>query len=246
MSVNHRMPRAWVRASATLVLPLLAALPVLAQITAVEYYHAGWGHYFVTAAPHEQAALDSGSLAGWARTGERFAVDGGADVCRFFTAQFAGKASHFYTPYPTECDTLRAGSVWTYEGLVFRLELPDANGACRPASRRLYRLYNEGQGGAPNHRYTVSPDLVAAMRAQGWKSEGVGADPVFACIPDAGGSGGSGAGPSGNWRLDRLGGRRQPAGGPGAVRHRRRPAAGAAWGHGRRRCLRDRCRAHPQ
>ena len=36
---------------------------------AVEYYHAGLDHYFISLTPAEIAALDSGALTGWTRTG---------------------------------------------------------------------------------------------------------------------------------------------------------------------------------
>ena len=40
------------------VLP--AGLALAATSTAVEYYHAGYGHYFATASPQEIAGLDAG------------------------------------------------------------------------------------------------------------------------------------------------------------------------------------------
>ena len=36
----------------------------------------------------------------------------------------------------------------------------------------LYRLYNHGKDGTPNHRYTIEPGVVSAMVAQGWTNEG--------------------------------------------------------------------------
>jgi hypothetical protein len=44
----------------------------------------------------------------------------------------------------------------------------------------LYRLYNNGQGGAPNHRYTVDPTVRAAMIARNWSPE---ATATTACLP---------------------------------------------------------------
>jgi hypothetical protein len=35
----------------------------------VEYFHAGFGHYFVTHLVDEIAKLDAGTFAGWSRTG---------------------------------------------------------------------------------------------------------------------------------------------------------------------------------
>jgi len=154
----------------------------------VEYHHASFDHYFVTGIVDEMRKLDDGTFAGWARTGESFAVlpVGAAqalDVCRFFSATFAPKSSHFYTPVPSECESLKTGGVWGYEGLVFALQLHDGTGHCPPATTPLFRLYNQGQGGAPNHRYTVNDALRSAQVAQGWVGEGAGTPPVFACVP---------------------------------------------------------------
>jgi hypothetical protein len=47
----------------------------------------------------------------------------------------------------------------------------------------LYRLYNNGQGGAPNHRLTTDRATRDAMTAQGWVAEGAGPDTVYGCVP---------------------------------------------------------------
>jgi len=54
--------------------------------------------------------------------------------------------------------------------------LPDAAGNCRGGTVPLYRLYNDGKTGAPNHRYTTSLAVRAEMVAQGWIPEGSGND----------------------------------------------------------------------
>jgi len=155
---------------------------------AVEYFNAALGHYFVTASPDEAAALDAATIPGWARTGYAFsvAVDGsGGDlpVCRFFSAAFAPRSSHFYTPYDSECTLLKAGTTWTYESIAFYLSLPSATGACPAGATSIYRLYNNGATGAPNHRYTAVRAIFDAMRAQGWTAEGNDATGIFACGP---------------------------------------------------------------
>ena len=156
-------------------------------LLAVEYRHAGFGHYFSTALPAEVLALDAGAFAGWSRTGESFAVlpagtPGGRDVCRHFTTSFAPRSSHFYSPYPEECAALAAGNVWQAEGIVHAIRPTGEEGACAAGELPLYRLYNAGQGGAPNHRYTTSSATRAAMIAQGWVPEGVGPG-VIGCVP---------------------------------------------------------------
>ena len=159
--------------------------------TAVEYHHAGWNYYFVTSFPSEVSALDGGAFGGvWKRTGETFPVwsdqvSGSSPVCRFFSTSFAPKSSHFYTPFNSECNTVKGNPDWQYEAVSFYLKTPDSNGNCPAASAPLYRLYNNGQGGAPNHRYSTSTMIANQMRAAGWVPEGFGSAGVLACVPVA-------------------------------------------------------------
>jgi Repeat of unknown function (DUF5648) len=164
--------------------------PSAATIGIVEYFHAAFGHYFVTGLAAEIAALDGGQFSGWARTGRSFSVfadaaGGQLPVCRFFTTAFAPKSSHFYTPFAGECDGLRTDSRdWQYEGDGFFVDVPDASGACASSTLRpVFRLYNNGQGGAPNHRYTTDAAVRAQMLANGWLSEGLGEHGVIFCVP---------------------------------------------------------------
>jgi len=53
---------------------------------------------------------------------------------------------------------------------------------CPPPSVPLYRLYNNGQGAAPNHRYTTRQEVRATMITAGWIPEGLGIG-VVACVP---------------------------------------------------------------
>jgi uncharacterized delta-60 repeat protein len=157
----------------------------------VEYEYPDWNHFFITSLPNEIAALDSGAIPGWQRTGETFAVyPTGAPLsatqCRFFSgAAFAPKSSHFYSPYPFECRIVShsESDVWVFEGNVSPVRLPDASGACPVGARPLYRLYNNGMGGAPNHRYTTSLAILSSMLGQGWVYEGDANTKVFACVP---------------------------------------------------------------
>ena len=45
-------------------------------------------------------------------------------MCRFFGVGFAPQSSHFYTPYASECDALKANPEWLYEKIAFGLALP--------------------------------------------------------------------------------------------------------------------------
>ena len=157
--------------------------------TVGEYFHAQFGHYLMTGATDEIAKLDSGEFAGWARTGLSFkayaaAADGLVNVCRFFTVAFAPKSSHFYTPVASECAGLRASSNdWQYEGDAFHVPMPDAAGTCPSGTAAVYRLYNAGQGGAPNHRYTTQASVRNEMIARAWRPEGYGPQGVIFCSP---------------------------------------------------------------
>jgi hypothetical protein len=159
-----------------------------AVLQLVEYYHRAWDHYFVTALADEIAKLDDGTFAGWKRTGQLFSAyvlgtPGTSAVCRFFSTAFDPKSSHFYTPNSSECTAVRSNPVWSFEGEVFGVVLPSAAGACSAGTVPLYRLYNNGQGGAPNHRYTTDLPTRNAMLVFGWISEGMGNFGVIACVP---------------------------------------------------------------
>jgi probable HAF family extracellular repeat protein len=157
-------------------------------VVAVEYHHAGFDHYFMTAIADEIAKLDNGTIAGWTRTGGAFNVYAGdqvgtSPVCRFFSTAFAPKSSHFYTASSTECATVQRNPDWQFEARVFNVAVPDVNGTCGAGTQPVYRLYNNGMGAAPNHRYTTSLATRTAMIGQGWVPEGYGPDAVIMCAP---------------------------------------------------------------
>jgi len=161
--------------------------PSPTTVTLVEYYHAAFDHYFVTHLQDEIIKLDSGTFAGWARTGRSFRAwsapaAGTSPVCRFFSETFTPKSSHFYTSFSSECATVKQNADWTFEGEVFHVALPDGNGACAAATQPVYRIYNQGRGGAPNHRFTTDPALQQEMLSRGWIPEGLGAG-VTMCAP---------------------------------------------------------------
>ncbi len=158
------------------------------QRNAIEYYHAGFDHYFMTDIPDEIAKLDNGTFAGWARTGQSFAVyadypAGTAGVCRFFSTAFDPKSSHFYTSDVNECAVVKQNKSWQFEAVVFGVLAPGPAGDCPAGSNPIYRLYNNGQGQAPNHRYTTSLTIRTQMLAKGWIPEGYGAQGVIMCTP---------------------------------------------------------------
>ena len=164
------------------------APPPVDKIAAIEFHYAMFDHYFLTAIPKEIAALDNGMFPGWVRTGEAFNVYSGplvesASVCRFFSTSFAQKSSHFYTSDPGECSLVNQNGGWMLEGDVMNIPVPDRAGNCAAGTQPIYRLYNNGQGAAPNHRYTASRAIHSQMLAQGWIAEGYGNDGVIMCSP---------------------------------------------------------------
>jgi len=174
------------------IIQYLGDLPC-ATTTAVEYYYAAWNYYLETAFPDEIAALDGGAFGGaWRRTGETFNVwpqpnASASQTCRFFSTAFAPKSSHFYTPFPAECAIVKANPSWQFESIAFYIQIPTGygtgNGSCPQGTTALYRAYNNGMGGAPNHRYTTSLAILNTMLAQGWVFEGEANTKVFACVP---------------------------------------------------------------
>jgi len=160
---------------------------------ASEYYHEEFGHYFITADEFEQAAVDSRLFAGWDPVASNaswyppndaelfgFWREPDADlvpVCRFFSASFAPKSSHFYTADPAECEKVKANPDWLFEGIVGFAAPIGLYERC-PRGVPLYRLYNAGKGGAPSHRYTVSRNIKEVMAMRGWQSE-----ETLGCVP---------------------------------------------------------------
>jgi len=156
---------------------------------AVEYYHAAFDHYFVTAIADEITKLDNGTFVGWARTGKQFKVytaagTGLSGVCRFFSTSFNPKSSHFYTADANECTVVKANKDWTFEDVVFYVPVPTAVGSCPIGTMPVFRLYNNGQGAAPNHRLTIDTAVRDAMMAKPipWIPEGFGVG-VTMCSP---------------------------------------------------------------
>ncbi len=167
----------------------------------VEFYNAGLQHYFISADPAEAAVLDGGAFGGvWKRTGSAFSAWNIADapagtvpVCRFFgtdryrtNGSRIGPNSHFYTADPNECAFVktafqsvasdgRSYPAWTFENNAFAVK-PPAGGACPAGTQSLYRSYNNGALGDPNHRYSTNADMLRIMA--GWVIEG-----LVMCVP---------------------------------------------------------------
>lgn len=162
-------------------------------VDVVEYYNAAFDHYFITSLAAEIALCDAGTApcAGWARTGYAFnafandaAPPSSLGACRFFNDTFAPKSAHFYALQGHGCEqTLALFPDWRLESpALFNLFAPDDNGHCASGLVPVYRLYNNGIGGAPNHRFTIDANVRAQMLRAGWLAEGNGTGVAF-CAP---------------------------------------------------------------
>ena len=167
-------------------------LPLL-RVNLVEYYNANLDHYFVTDLAADIDALDSGRIAGWARTGQMFLVFPANNgflnpVCRFYIPPEHGN-SHFFSAIAAECAAVLAHvqSDPNYSGYIeeateaFFVSSPFPDGSCAYQWSPVYRLWN--QRADSNHRYTTDPAIKAQMIARGYVAEGVGPDGVAMCAP---------------------------------------------------------------
>jgi hypothetical protein len=169
------------------VLAAIGASPPSGIATVTEFYHPLFNHYFITADAGETALLSKGQLPPWVPTGLTFTAWNApginiTNVCRFFSATFAPLSSHFYSNDPLACPALQDGGVWLLESRNAFYMMPSPTGYCPAGTIPLYRLYNSGMGGAPNHRYTIDAVVRASMIAEGWIAEGNGPGVVFACV----------------------------------------------------------------
>jgi predicted dienelactone hydrolase len=159
------------------------ALPYLpGESDVVEYHRDATGHYFITANPPEVAALDAAGA--WLRTGFEFKAfvlgSGlGTGACRFFSAPVLSPDTHFFTINANECAVVKASPLWLYEGLAFEAQPPLADGSCALDRVPVFRLYNNGMNGQPNHRFLTSKSETAATQGDGWILEGT----VFCAAP---------------------------------------------------------------
>lgn len=176
-----------------MLVSMLTSALVRADVTVVEYHHASFDHYFITPVAAEIALLDAKAppFQDWSRTGFSFrayeskaAPAGSVAICRFFNSSFAPKSSHFYAPRGLGCETTLANYPdWGLEDdQLFATMLPDAAGACPVGTVPVYRLYNNGQGGAPNHRFVTSLGERQKMLGKGYVAEGAGIG-VGMCVP---------------------------------------------------------------
>ena len=162
-------------------------------VPVVEYYNPVLDHYFITSVAGEVTLLNARQppFQDWVPTGLSFkgyanaaAPAGSVAICRFFNSTFAPKSSHFYAPHGLGCEaTIASFPDWKLEDdKLFNALLPDAGGACPTGTVEVYRLYNSGMGGAPNHRFVTSLAERQTMINKGYVPEGNGIG-VGMCAP---------------------------------------------------------------
>lgn len=179
-----RIIRRCLRAARLAAIALTVLLPTSPQAALVKTIEYVGDHVFLTANPAEIAALDSGSIPGWIRTGVEFWVHDAPEpdlvpVCRFYSTAFAPRSSHFYTADAAECAAVQGNRDWVYEGVAFFARLPGAYGVCPPNAMPVVRWHNGGRGGAPNHIFSPywqelswDPMTVEIWDGAGWYVEG--------------------------------------------------------------------------
>ncbi len=165
----------------------LATTGAAAPVTVVEFYHAGFDHYFITWVASEIALLDAGTtLKGWTRTGKSWpaltnGVAGTRAVCRIYIPPGKGNG-HYYGRDATECaGTMAKNPGFILEAPEFFYLYPANAGTCAAGTVPVYRVYSNRVDA--NHRYTVERTVRDAMVAKGWLAEGDGPDIVVMCAP---------------------------------------------------------------
>lgn len=152
----------------------------------IEYYHKGFDHYFVSSLAADIEALDSGRLAGWARSGQTFKaypspVAGAEPICRLYIPPAFGN-SHFYGRKVAESDQTRAKfPQFVFESPAVMYLLVPVNGVCAAGTIPVYRAFSNRADA--NHRYTITRTLRDEMVGRGWIAEGDGPDLVVMCAP---------------------------------------------------------------
>jgi hypothetical protein len=167
------------------------------QEAVVEYYDPATAHYFMTPLAGEIALLDAHQppFVDWRRTGSAFnayvsatAPTDTSRVCRFFNDSFGnGQGTHFYAAMGLGCEVMYSGQFpdWQAESNeLFNTAIPSADGNCLANTIPVYRLYNNGEAGVPNHRFVTDANERQKMIDRGWIPEGFGIG-VAMCAPAA-------------------------------------------------------------
>ena len=155
-------------------------------IRAVEYYHAGFNHYFVTTIADEITKLDNGTFKGWARTGKAFNLftwgHPERSTCPASSAPPLVStviSTHFYTANAPETACTEGQSEMDVRGR--RVRHAAARGDVPGGTTALYRAYNNSKAGVPNHRFLTDLGELQYMVSLGWIREGDYG--IMGCVP---------------------------------------------------------------
>ena len=166
---------------------------VVEYVDTADFPDSPGGHFFYSADPAEQAAVDAGRSGQFHRTGREFLPGGPSPVCRFYGSPSPGPNSHFFTVDVDECNALRAVQIapvpatvqqWNYEGIDYSVTpavtAADGTRSCPANTQPVHRAYNNAfpPTGPRNpwdsgHRFTPVQADIVAMVAQGWRDEGI-------------------------------------------------------------------------
>ncbi|HUP97534.1 MAG TPA: hypothetical protein VM073_06325 [Usitatibacter sp.] len=150
------------------------------EARALEFYNTALNHYFVAAGQDEiDVILAGGAGVNWHLTGESFKVWrsmpsdptlGVGPVCRFYGPR---PNSHFFTASAEECEIVKQGPGWLYEGIGFYIRPVGNPRVCPAGWLSVNRAYNNGfVRNDSNHRLTTSDSSIREMERKGWAVEG--------------------------------------------------------------------------
>jgi len=152
--------------------------PAEGEARVVEFHNTVLDHYFIAAGADEIAILSAQADKGWELTGQSFRAytrmptdvfTPVAPVCRFYGAPAGGPNSHFFTASAQECEDVKQGRGWYYEGIGFYIRPVDASLRCPDGYLGVNRAYNNGwMRNDSNHRYTTSDSTWREMQRHGW------------------------------------------------------------------------------
>ena len=144
----------------------------------IEFFHAGFGYYFVTADPAEAAGLDTGA-GGWARTGprrSRRSTRPRRRGCRTAASSASSATSRRTSTRstPTSAPGLMTTPPWVFEKYAFRADFPIAEDCPRGPDARRARLQQlPGRGAQPPVHDERERGGVAGRRRVGRRRRGV-------------------------------------------------------------------------
>src|SRR5450631_611788 len=163
-----------------------------AAMIAVEFHCRSADRYLMTADATAIAALDTGCIPGWMRTGEMLNVFAATAHIDSTHADMCSTSGHGRGNVSTQIDTRsfacgatagRLPNIWPQgSGDAPAAALPNgSDGSCGAGTVPVYGLFDNRPD--LNHRYTASLATRDELRAIGWSAEGLGPLGVAMCAP---------------------------------------------------------------